>query len=320
MASLKTKVGVVVGGQIVTDTNFSVNVVNASNIILTITVPTTADTYLPFSPTGSGGTVAIGLCNGTCTTPTGTATLNIGVGPIIQGVTSASSFNESATPTLAPYDMISIFGVDFCSSGGTGCSSTQILSNAPSATTQQYGATLSPDAVSATQRLLTVTFYPHGSTTAIATAPLLFATNTQINAIVPAAVSSYTANGVDIVVSFGYGTGATLLKSATFHASIAAADPGVFTIGEDGEGSGAALSSTYSLDQQHQSGRYADRCSCGRRIPTRSCFTLRVWDCPPPPPPTPPVPTIPRWRRAIVKRRQAAAAIEAASTRPPAPR
>jgi uncharacterized protein (TIGR03437 family) len=245
--TLKTRVGVVVGGQVVADTNFSVNVVNASNIILTITVPTTTDAYLPFSPTGAGGSVAIGLCNGTCTTPTGTATLNIGVGPIIQGVTSASSFNELVTPTLAPYDMISIFGVDFCSSGGTGCSSTQILSNAPSASTQQYIATLSPDAVSSTQRLLTVTFYPHGNTTAIATAPLLFATNNQINAIVPAAVSTYTANGVDIVVSFGYGSGATLLKSAAFHANIAAADPGVFTIGQDGEGSGAALSATYSL-------------------------------------------------------------------------
>ena len=133
----KTKVGVVVGGVIVTDTNISANVVNASNIILTITVPAVADPNLPFAPSGVGGSVPLGICNpagGSCTIPSGTAMLTIGNGPIIQAITSASTFAQVTPPTLptiAPFDMISIFGANFCSSGGTGCGTSQILYGAP---------------------------------------------------------------------------------------------------------------------------------------------------------------------------------------------
>ncbi len=247
--TLKTKVGIVVSNAVVTDSNLSANVVNPTTIILTITVPSATDANLPFSPTGNGGSVALGLCNGTCTVPTGTATLTIGKGPIIQGATSASSFTEVAAPTLptfAPYDMISLFGSNFCSSNGTGCSTTQVLSGSPDAITQRYPTTLSPDAVSATQRLLTVTFLQHASTTVIATAPLLFATNSQINLLVPEAVTGNAS--VDIVVSFGYGTTATtLLKSSPFTVNIATSDPGVFTVGADGEGNAAALDLNYNL-------------------------------------------------------------------------
>jgi len=249
--TLKTKVGIVAGGVIVADTNFSVNVVNPSNIILTIVVPGTADANLPFAPGGNGGTVALGLCNGTCTIPTGTATLTIGAGPIIQGVTSSSAFTEvtaPAIPTTAPYDMISIFGANFCSSGGTGCSSTQILSGGPDPLTLRYPTTLSPDNAGATQRLLSVSFLVHGSSTLIGTAPLLFATNGQINVIVPAAVSGYVgAATVDIVANFGYGSGSTLLTSTPFPVNIAATNPGVFTVGSDGQGSAAALSTAWAL-------------------------------------------------------------------------
>ena len=249
--TLKTKVGIVVGGVIVADTNLSVNVVNPSNIILTIVVPGTADPNLPFSPTGTGGTVALGLCNGTCTIPTGTATLTIGGGPIIQGVTSSSAFVEvtpPAIPTVAPYDMISLFGANFCSSVGTGCSTTQILMGSPDPLTLRFPTTLSPDAAGATQRQVSANFLAHGTTTVIGAAPLLFATNGQINLIVPAAVSGYVGSAtVDIVVSFGYGSGTTLLKSSPFTVNVAATDPGVFTIGSDGQGSGAALSASYAL-------------------------------------------------------------------------
>lgn len=247
--TLKTKVGIVVSNAVVTDSNLSANVVNPTTIILTITVPSATDANLPFLPTGNGGNVVLGLCNGTCTVPTGTATLTIGKGPIIQGATSASSFTEVSSPTLptfAPYDMISLFGSNFCSSNGTGCSSTQVLSGSPDAITQRYPTSLSPDAVSATQRLLTVTFLQHASTTVIATAPLLFATNSQINLLVPEAVTGNAT--VDIVVSFGYGTTATtLLKSAPFTVNIATSDPGVFTVGADGEGNAAALDLNYNL-------------------------------------------------------------------------
>ena len=249
----RTKVGVVVGGTIVADTNIAANVVNASNIILTITVPAVADANLPFAVSGAGGSVVLGICNpsgATCGIPTGTATLTIGAGPIIQAVTSASAFVQVAPPALqsvAPYDMISIFGANFCSSGGTGCSSSQVLYGAQDPLTFRYGTTVSPDAVSATQRLLSVTFqtYPGGS--AIATAPILFATNGQINIMAPSALTGNIGSTVAAVVNFGYGSGATLKSSAPLAVSVAATNPGIFTVGSNGQGDAAVLNSSWSL-------------------------------------------------------------------------
>ncbi|HVW84092.1 MAG TPA: hypothetical protein VHB50_05410 [Bryobacteraceae bacterium] len=225
----KTKVGIVVNGAIVPDTNISANVVNPSNIILTITVPATADPNLPFSPSGAGGTVSLGVCNpvgGTCSIPTGTATLSIGSNPIIQAITSSSALlqvSPPALPTIAPYDMLSIFGANFCSSGNTGCSSTQVLYGAPDPVTLSYPLSLSPDSAGAGQRLLSVTFQTHGSSpSVIASAPLLFATNGQINLVVPGAVAAQIGSTVDIVVNFGYGSGATLKSSAPFTVNVAA--------------------------------------------------------------------------------------------------
>ena len=250
----KTKVGVVSSGNLITDANISSNVVNVSSMILTITVPTSADTYLPFSPTGQGGTVILGVCNpvgGTCTVPTGTTTLAIGSNPIIQAVTSASSYLQVTPPavqTIAPYDMLSIFGINFCSSGGTGCNSSQVLYGAPDAITRYYPSSLSPDASSSTQRSLSVTFQTHATPpVVIANAPLLFATNSQINLLVPAAVSAQISGSVDIVVNFGYGTGATMHSSTPFTVNVAATNPGVFTIGADGQGAGAILGPNWAL-------------------------------------------------------------------------
>ncbi len=268
-STTKTRIGTVAGtapGLISPDTNFILVWVNANNMTLTITVPNTPDGLLPFSPTGItsgstttfGGSVYLGIVNGTSSSvPTGSKTLTIGNGPLIQGITSSSSFTEvsgTTLQTLAPYDMISIFGANFCSSGGTGCATATILQNAPDPVYFRYPATLSPDAVSATQRILSVNFMAHGTTTPVWPAPLLFATNGQINALVPAAVIAAVGTvanslGVDVVVTFGYSSAApaTLLKSNTFPVNIAASDPGLFTIGSDGQGAPAALSSNWSL-------------------------------------------------------------------------
>ncbi len=248
----KTKVGVVVGGSIVTDTNIAVNVVNPSNIILTITVPAVADANLPFAVAGAGGPIPLGICNpagGTCTIPSGTASLTISGGPIVQAVTSASAFTQvtpPALPAMSPYDMISIFGASFCSSGGTGCSSSQILYGTPDSTFR-YSTSLSPDASGPTQRLVSVVFQTHSLTPSlIATAPLLFATNGQINMLVPTALSGYINSTVDIVVNFGYATGATMKSSIPFPVRITATNPGLFTVGANGQGDGAILNSNYS--------------------------------------------------------------------------
>lgn len=251
----KTTVGIVVGSTniILQDAAIAATVVNPSNITLTITVPA-SDANLPFGTSGAGGNVTLGVCNpsgGVCTVPTGTVVLSIGSNPIVQAVTSASSFVQVTPPTLAPiapYDLISLFGTNFCTSGGTGCSSTQVLYSAVDSTTLRFGTTVSPDSTGPTQRLLSATFQTHGvSPTVIGTAPLLFASNNQINLIAPAALSTYSGQTVDVVVNFGYGSGATMKSSSPFSVSVVNTNPGIFTVGADGQGDGAILAANYSL-------------------------------------------------------------------------
>jgi hypothetical protein len=165
--------------------------------------------------------------------------------PVIEAVTSAASYLQAvppALPAVAPYDMISLFGDSFCISGSTGCTGNQVLYGTPDPVTLRYPLSLSPDAPGGIQRFLTASFQTHATPpVAIATAPLLFATNSQINLLVPSAVSSYVGKSVDIVVNFGR------MSSAPYPVRVAAADPGVFTIGSDGQGEGAILGLDWSI-------------------------------------------------------------------------
>jgi uncharacterized protein (TIGR03437 family) len=255
-SSLVTKAGVVSAGSIVSDYFVVPTVVNSTSISVVITVPASNDPYLPFS--GAGGTVTFGVCNpggGNCSTPTSTFNLTIGVNPLVQTVTSASSYMQANAPALTPvsaYDILSVFGTNFCVSGGTGCvASNPVLYGTTDPVTSRYLQILSPDAAGATQRVLSVTFQTHAaaaSIVAIGTAPLLFATNNQINLVVPDGVKAYIGSTVDMVVNFGYGSlPATMFHSAPYSVTIAAADPGVFTVGGDGQGDAAALSGAYAL-------------------------------------------------------------------------
>jgi uncharacterized protein (TIGR03437 family) len=236
----KTRVGIVTtpGTAMTFDTNISVNIVNQSNITLSIAVPSSTDAAIPFA----GGTVNIGVCNpvgGTCTVATGQATLAIGSNPIIQAVTSSSSLLQASSVSVAPFDMISIFGANFCPN----CTSNQVLTGSPNATTLTYAPALQFDSTHS----LSITFQTHSGGTFIASAPILFATNTQINLMVPSAVT--TGVPTDIIVNYGSGSfgSSTLKSSAAFTVGIVATDPGIFTIGADGQGSGAALDANYDL-------------------------------------------------------------------------
>jgi len=269
--TLATKVGIVTGSSpatITLDPNFHLTYINPSNMILQVTVPAlvggaNGDSNLPFLVGGTGGPVYLGVVNGTGTTPTGTAILTIGSNPIIYGVTSSSSFTEvsgGALPSLAPYDMFSVFGASFCSSVGTfpapvgangGCSNTTILAGHPDSVYSVFPFALTPDSQilptppsSSLWRNLSVTLYPHGTLAGGLPAPLLFATNGQINAIVP---GSATAGAeYDVVVNFA--PSSSVARSAPFPVNIVATDPGIFTIGSDGQGSAAALASpSYAL-------------------------------------------------------------------------
>ena len=205
-----------------------------------------------------------GICNpggATCSTAVATASMTIGSGPIIQAIASASTYLQAVAgtnPKIAPYDMISIWGSNFCASAGTGCSSTQVLQGTPTVlqgstadtTSLRWTQALSPDRIlvppPALLRDLTVNFYPKGQTTgSLGTAPLLFATNGQINALVPGSLFGSLASSVDVIVSFGNST--TMLKSAPYTIDIVRTDPGVFTVGADGQGDAASLDMSYAL-------------------------------------------------------------------------
>ncbi len=254
-STLNTTVGVVSGPSLVPDGNITPTVVNDTTIALQIHVPATADPFLPFS--GAGGSLTIGVCNpgvgAPCYAPTSQKVIAIGINPIVQAVTSASSYMQAAPPLLtpvAPYDIISVFGTNFCISNATGCvDANPILYGSIDPNVLGYQNWLSPDASGASQRKLTVTFQTHGSSpTPIANAPLLFATNSQINLLVPEAVKDYFGNTVDIVINFGYNSGSTMLSSAPFSVTVAPTNPGIFAMGGTGQGDAAALlGQDYSL-------------------------------------------------------------------------
>jgi uncharacterized protein (TIGR03437 family) len=233
----------------VTDTNVVMGpYVNASTMQVAITIPATADANLPFS---TGGTITFGVCNPTatqaCAGPQGgTVTLNITAGPTIQAVTSASSFVQQ---NVAPYDLISIFGTGLCGTGCTIATPTQI----PVLPTDQiYPTTLSGN--------VQVAFYAHGAfgtAAPIGYAPILFANNNQINAVVPGNICgavteagagplsvSCPAAGVDIVVTVGTSANS---NSIPYNVNVEPTDPGIFTVGSDGTGEGAILKPNWSL-------------------------------------------------------------------------
>jgi uncharacterized protein (TIGR03437 family) len=258
-----TYVGLVTAaGALVTDSNVVATVQSSTQISVTITVPTSnasgvsSDANLNFN---AAGNITIGVCNpnGSVTNPpcvtTSTIKLAIDQGPIIltNGITSASTFLPAS---LAPYDIISIFGNNFCTSGGTGCAYGQVLSptiSNPTASVSDsvYPNFVTPDVAGSTQRELQVYFCKGGnlaasaviSSTTCFAAPLLFATNNQINAVVPGEVLTATSASWSVFVRFA--TAPTLNtttfaagSSAAYTISAAASDPGVFIVDASSDG------------------------------------------------------------------------------------
>jgi uncharacterized protein (TIGR03437 family) len=261
----QTTVGIVSGSSLIPDPNFSVNVLNPSNILLTIT-NSGVDANLPYG-TASPGAATIGICNptgSTCNTPTGSATLTFGAQPIIVAVTSASAYMQasspSAYPNVAPYDIISIFGSNLCP---VCVGSNPMMSGTPQGANLAYPSTLSYTDLSSVTYNLQVAFKTHAATpsTTPATlagvaltgspvyAPLLFATNNQINLLAPSAISAAIAGNpnayVDMVVSFG--AAGSVQSSSPYAVTAVTSDPGIFTIAADGQGDGAILDSTYAV-------------------------------------------------------------------------
>src|SRR5208282_2013023 len=94
--------------------------------------------------------------------------------------------------------------------------------------TSTYSTALSPDGG---QRNLTVSFKLHtAAASTYVAAPLLFATNSQINLVVPANSFPAAASAVDVLVSFGG------LSSTVFSVTSTLTDPGIFVVDTYGQG------------------------------------------------------------------------------------
>ncbi|HTB19388.1 MAG TPA: hypothetical protein VK708_14810 [Bryobacteraceae bacterium] len=240
--------------QLTTGTGLVVNVVNSTTITLAITVGTTA--Y--FSAAGTPLTLAVINPNGGTpaapTTGSGVANLAVVNVPIINSVTSASTFLQSgSSATFAPYDMITIFGTNICPDCGG--SNPALLTGVPDSTYFRYPTSLSPDPGTG-QHYLQVQFNKHSNQTLVAQGYLIFANNSQINVLVPALLATTSglvgSGTVDIVVSYGVTAPPTVPlsteMSTAYTVGVAAADPGVLTVTSDGLGQGAILNSDFSLN------------------------------------------------------------------------
>ena len=247
--SLATTVGIVdAGGVFNPNTNITSNVLNASNILLTITASNPVDSLLPFNTT-IDFTVTIGVCNPVggvaCHTATGTGQFTIGAKPIITTVASASSYVQSDNPPVARYDMISIFGTNLCS---TCVGPNAVVYGSPQGPNLAYPTSLNvPDGLQHPYTLQvafkTHTAAPAGTSFTTVYAPLLFATNNQINLLVP---STIPASGlVDLEVSFGP-VGA-LVPGNVYPVTAVTSNPGLFTLAASGQGSGAILDKNYAV-------------------------------------------------------------------------
>jgi uncharacterized protein (TIGR03437 family) len=209
-------------------TGGSVTVVNPNTMVLTI--PATDGGGTPKAILSAAGAVTLSIQNGVLGSAVA-KTLTITTNPIIYTVTDAGSLVEPAAgtnPTFAPYELITIFGANFGPAAGTPVQGT-LDSN------ERYPASLTTAGGT-----LTVAFNKLATTTLIANAYLLFATNNQINLLVPSGVAgNATAN---IVVTVGSNS------TTAFDINIAAANPGVFTTTSSGTGQGAILNSDFSVN------------------------------------------------------------------------
>ena len=114
-----------------------------------------------------------------------------------------------AAATVAPYELISIFGTNFCPTCAAPVQGTL--------TSNRYPASLT-----AGGNTLTVGFYHSDGTTLIANAYLLFATNTQINALVPSTVVAGD-DPMQIIVTYN---GLPSNANVVYSANVVAAKPG----------------------------------------------------------------------------------------------
>jgi uncharacterized protein (TIGR03437 family) len=203
-------------------TNGAAIVVNSSTMMLRI--PTKK--YLE-----TAGPVVITAKNNTPDTAA-TATLTVTTAPIIYAVTNSASYqqeSQTAPPNVAPYDLISIFGDNFGPTAGA------VVVGAPDTSFFKF-----PVALASGGHNIAVNFYKADGKTVISQTPLLFGSEFQINALVPAGVAGNTT--VNLSVTYNG------VESAKLVANVVVADPGIFTTAANGTEQGAILNSDYTAN------------------------------------------------------------------------
>lgn len=223
----------------------SIHVVNPNTMVLTIPAmdqQTTAANIL------AAGTITLTITNGLTGETAQVETLTVTGNPIITSITDAASLMQATPPNalkLAPYELISIFGSNFNLSGGS-------AGTAVAASTNSFGQYPNSLVVpTGGANAISVSFYKQGTIgapTLIGTAPLVYISNTQINAIVPSGVTASGITALQIVVTYGANSNAT-----PYPAVPVATNPGVFTVGADGQGQGAILNHDYSINSSTNS-------------------------------------------------------------------
>ncbi len=214
----------------------AVSLVNSTTMILTIPFQDAqSPTPVGILTTPQAITISITssvTINSVLETPV-TTTLTVTSSPIINSVTDAGALEEPAagvTPKFAPYELISIFGNNFCP---TAC---------PTGVVAAIGAeSRYPTSLTAGGSALTVAFN-NQSGTLIANGYLIFANGSQINVLVPSTILGTGITGLQIVVSSGSNL------SNVYTAAPLATNPGLFTTAASGQGPGAILNSDYSVN------------------------------------------------------------------------
>lgn len=214
----------------------SATYVNPTTMVLTIPAQDSAGTPIEILTT-SGKNVVITVSNGSYNTTAATIPLYVTTNPIINSVVDAAALVEpapGAIQNVAPYEMISIFGNNFCPT----CTTPVV---AP-VSSDRYPASL--NAPASNGHGLTVTFYKADGVTVVGSADILFANDTQINALVPSTVTA-ADNPMQVVVT--YNSVASNLN-LTYSANAVAANPGIFTTSSTGQGQGAILNSNGTVN------------------------------------------------------------------------
>jgi uncharacterized protein (TIGR03437 family) len=224
-------------------TALSSGVVVVSPTQMQVTIPQTAFTqYATIASGQTSAKLAIGIANQTTLVapsgPTATTSVLVTTAPVIYAVTSTATYMMPSTlggnPSVAPFELISIFGDNFGLNVLTPPSANAVVNSYDQVPTS---LTISGSAVNKNLVALSAAFVLGKTTFA---APILFANQNQINAIVPSGMLAGTA-AVPSTYTLTVTSGAATNVSTPVAVNVLAADPGIITLASDGSGQGAIV-------------------------------------------------------------------------------